>query len=334
MAVRGMSDEVMSALEFDPFSALDNGSGGQDQGQRPGGQSVSREASSQQPPARERTPTAGTPAPAQQDVKPAKVPVPGRDPSTGKFTAQPAQKPAPQPVPQRQPTQAAQPEPEAGNTVEELMNRLRESPAMLFSGASGQAAPDVGAPPPQQAPGGGAPGQQMQWGYDYSRPWAEQRVDLPPQLLDAIFHEDRNVAAQGMGVLINTMYNSIMNDVHTRVAEVLRNAPVMTSAVADMTSARQALKTKFYGKFAELSDPVGMQTVYTLASNIANVYQQMGQQVDPMSDDFIDYVGTQALQMLGRVRKQPEPRRQFQTGSATREANGAGNPFMESIGMA
>lgn len=334
MAIKGMSEDVVAAFEFDPFAAMNEGG----QGSKPSGQSPSGRSASSPPAQRGQQPAAGAPesgakpdsrTSTQQASRAATPGVPpSRDPTTGRWTS--GQQPA---APAgRQPTQAAPAPEEGGNSVEELMNRLRESPAM-FLAPSGPAAPEMGAPPPQQAPGGGAP-DQVRWGYDYSRPWGEQRVDLPPQLLEAIFHEDRNVAAQGMSVLVNTMYNSIMNDIHTRVAEVLRNTPVMTSAVADMTSARQALKTKFYGKFQDLADPVGMQTVYTLAMNVANLYNQMGQQVDPMSDDFIEYVGNQALQMLGRARTQPQPRRQFATGGATREVNGQGNPFMEAIGMA
>ena len=65
------------------------------------------------------------------------------------------------------------------------------------------------------------------------------------------------MAAQGMGVLINTMYNSIMNDVHTRVAEVLYHTPQMVSGTADLKVAQNQLKQKFYGKWPELNDPVG-----------------------------------------------------------------------------
>ena len=116
--------------------------------------------------------------------------------------------------------------------------------------------------------------------------------------------------------MINTMYNSIMNDVHTRVAEVLYHTPQMVSGTADLKVAQNQLKQKFYGKWPELNDPMGQTTVHTLALNIANMYQSMGQNVDPMSDDFVSYVGEQAMKMLGRTKPVQVPRRQFATGGA------------------
>jgi hypothetical protein len=171
-------------------------------------------------------------------------------------------------------------------------------------------------------------------GYDYSKPWAEQKVELPQQLVEAIFSEDRNIAATGMSVLVNTIYNGLMADMHTRVAEMMHLIPRMGSEQTELAVARNALKTKFYGRWPELGDPVGMQTVYSLATNIANVYQQTGQQFDPNSDEFIEYVGDQAMRVLGRASAQRQPRRSFQTGGGARESGNPDNPFMAAIGMA
>jgi hypothetical protein len=98
---------------------------------------------------------------------------------------------------------------------------------------------------------------------------------------------------------------------------------------------QRALRDKFYGRFKELQTQQGMQTVYSLAANVAQMYQNMGQPIDPMSDDFIEYVGNQAMRMLGITPRQRQaPRKQFQSGGGSRPANGSDNPFMEAIGMA
>ena len=225
-------------------------------------------------------------------------------------------------VPTAQPVRPDEPgEPQGQNSVHELMERVK------------QAGPVIPSTPVQQDPG---PRAQPNFPrYDYSQPWKEQRVNLPPELLDAIFHEDRGVAAQGMEVLVNTMYNAIANDIHTRIAAVVHQVPQVLENMTDMRVGQRALRDKFYTKFPELGTQQGMQTVYSIAQNVAGLYQNMGQQVDPMSDDFINYVGEQARQVLGVASAQKAPRRQFQTGGGTRDGGGSnGNPFMEAIGLA
>jgi hypothetical protein len=171
--------------------------------------------------------------------------------------------------------------------------------------------------------------------YDYSRPWPEQRVNLPGELLEAIFHEDRDIAAQGMGVLINTLYNSLASEVHTRIAAILHQVPQYLENHTGTAMGQAALRDKFYGQFPHLATQQGMSTVYTIAQNVAALYQNMGQQIDPMSDDFIRYVGSEAERVLGLNQQRPAPRRQFQTGGGTRDGGGqGGNPFMEAIGLA
>ena len=64
------------------------------------------------------------------------------------------------------------------------------------------------------------------------------------------------------------------------------------------------------------------------------MYQSMGQNVDPMSDDFVSYRRGQAMKMLGRTKPVQVPRRQFATGGAGRENGASDNPFMSAIGMA
>lgn len=315
MAIKGMSEDIVNALQFDPFEAINDG--GSDGGTPNDGQG---------------TPAARQPGTENQGGE---KPINLRG-ERGRFTKDatrvppvarvPASQPAqvPPQVPAQTSPQGAAPVPQDGqrvNEVAELMGRLKEVPAF--------AAPSQ---PAQQQPQQRGAGPRT--GYDYSKPWAEQQVNLPPQLLDAIFNEDRNVAATGMAVLVNTMYNSLMSDMHARVAEVLHAVPQLGEQQTEMAVARNQLKTKFYGRFPELGDQVGMQTVYSLATNIANMYQQTGQQFDPMSDDFIEYVGEQALRVLNRQGQQRSPRRQFSTGGATREGGGGANPFMESIGMA
>jgi hypothetical protein len=198
--------------------------------------------------------------------------------------------------------------------------------------ASGFAVPQSPVAPaaPQRGPAPNFPQ------YDYSRPWSEQRVNLPPELLEAIFHEDRAVAGQGMEVLVNTMYNALANDIHTRIAAVLHNVPQALENMTDLRVGQRALKDKFYGKFPELNNQEGQSTVYSIAQNISQLYANMGQSVDPMSDDFIQYVGEEARKVLGiNPQPKPMPRRQFQTGGGTRDGGGSGgNPFMEAIGLA
>lgn len=315
MAIKGIAQEVVSALDFDPFEALDNegGTGGKDTqpSAQPGGQRPRDESGR-----------------FTQEATTVKRATPAAPKATEVETGAKPVRPSGTTLPQQQQVEDDGSQ-EQQNSVAEMMQRLRDTPAAFLTPGSGQ---DAGSGPAAQPGVSQAP--TPGWAYDYSRPWNEQRINMPPQLLEAIFHEDRNVAAEGLSVLINTMYNSIMNDVHTRVAEVLYHAPQMTAQTADLKVAQNALKSKFYGSWPELNDPVGMQTVYTLSTNIANMYHSMGQNVDPMSDDFIGYVGEQAMKMLGRVRRQQaQPRRQFQSGGASRP-NGGGDPFMEAIGMA
>lgn len=321
MAIKGIAQEVVSALDFDPFEALDNsgGTGGQDsQQERQTGQT----GAGQRP--RDDSGRFTQEATTVKRATPAA-------PKAGEVEEQPLRSGRSLP---KQQQSTAPPQDDGGeqqNSVAEMMQRLRETPAAFLSGIPG-ASQEAGSGPAAQPGGSQAPS--PGWAYDYSRPWNEQRINMPPQLLEAIFHEDRGVAAEGLAVLVNTMYNSIMNDVHTRVAEVLYHAPQMTAQTADLKMAQNQLKQKFYGAWPELGDTVGMQTVHTLATNIANMYHSMGQNVDPMSDDFIGYVGEQAMKMLGRARRQgAQPRRQFQAGSSSRP-NGGGDPFMEAIGMA
>lgn len=345
MGIKGMSAEITDALNFDPFDALSNegagGTGPADSGTRGEAPLVQQRQDRQDRTAQPARQPPQVPGEPQRDPSGRFVPRSQQPPSAARASAAPAAPasraaPAsptpPAPAPGQQPAEPV-------NAVAELMSRLKDTPLAFQSAAPA----DAGVPGTYQAPVPGAPGRsqaapaqpQTRFSHDYSRPWNEQKVDLPPQLLDAIFNEDRGVAAQGMAVLVNSMYNSIMNDVHTRVAEVLRNAPHMTASVASVTTGQQALKAKMYGAFPELGDQQGMQTTYALATQVANMYSQMGQTIDPMSDDFINYVGEQAMKVLGRVRKaKEEPRRQFSTDGAGREQFGGNNPFMEAIGMA
>lgn len=327
MAIKGFSEEIVQAMEFDPFAELGSDGGsetraprtppapgaggtGQDQDQTAGG--------------RERDPvtgkflSGGTPMQRAAAANAAK----GRDVSPD--GAKPGQMREAFKVPNAptvRPDEPGDPS-QSQNSVHELMERVK------------QAGPVIPSAPIQQQDASPRPQPQFPR-YDYSQPWKEQRVNLPPELLDAIFHEDRGVAAQGMEVLVNTMYNAIANDIHTRIAAVLHNVPQALENMTDMRVGQRALRDKFYTKFPELGTQQGMQTVYAIAQNVAGLYQNMGQQVDPMSDDFINYVGEQARQVLGVASAQKAPRRQFQTGGGTRDGGGSnGNPFMEAIGLA
>jgi hypothetical protein len=112
--------------------------------------------------------------------------------------------------------------------------------------------------------------------------------------------------------------------------------PQALENMTDLRVGQRALKDKFYGKFPELNNQEGQSTVYSIAQNISQLYANMGQSVDPMSDDFIQYVGEEARKVLGiNPQPKPMPRRQFQTGGGTRDGGGSGgNPFMEAIGLA
>jgi len=298
MAIKGFSEDVVQAMEFDPFQALGGDDGGVTDGRAPR--------------ARDTGTGRYTKAPPSQAIPAA--PTVGRDVSpdgTGTQTRDTRVAPT---APVR-PVETAAPQ----NSVSELMERVQSVPL----------ASAVAATPPPQQPSAPQPRPR----YDYSQPYSEQQINLPTELLQAIFHEDANVAAQGMNVLVNTMYNSMMQDIHNRIATILYNAPAYLENHSEMKMAQRALKDKFYGKFKELNTPQGQATVYSLAQNVAALYQNMGQSVDPMSDDFIDYVGNEAMKMLGLSRV--APRRTFQTGGGTREGGGTGgNPFMEAIGLA
>lgn len=322
MSIKGMSEEVVSALEFDPFV-----------------ESKGTISSGERPP-----PPSPTPAARGGDSVPITGPA-GRDPASGRFT------PAGQPVQQGRtvpaaptvgrdvgpdgtgfqrreaqgvPTPATVRPDEGGtttNSVEELMNRVKEA---------GPIAQPVPQAPMQQTRQPNFPQ------YDYSKPWPEQNVNLPAELLDAIFHEDRDIAAQGMSVLVNTMYNALASEVHMRIAAILHQVPQYLDGYTSVSHGQQALRDKFYSAYPHLATQQGMSTVYTIAQNVAALYANMGQSVDPMSDDFIRYVGEQAERVLGvGAQPKPAPRRQFQTGGGTRDGGGiGGNPFMEAIGMA
>lgn len=324
MAIKGFSEDIVQALDFDPF-AESGTDGGTDT----------------------RAPRANLPPAPEGDQSLA----PGRDPASGKFVPggkQPAgtseaaranarnegRDVSPDGVKPGQPREAlrvptgpaarpGEPEGSPQNTVQELMERVKNS---------GFAVPQT----PVQQPSQGQPQRPNFPNYDYSKPWAEQKVNLPGELLDAIFHEDRAVAGQGMEVLVNTMYNALANEIHTRIAAVLHNVPQALENMTDLRVGQRALKDKFYGKFPELNTQEGQSTVYTIAQNISQLYTNMGQNVDPMSDDFIQYVGDEARKVLGIApQPRPAPRRQFQTGGGTRDGGGSGgNPFMEAIGLA
>jgi len=323
MAIKGFSEEIVQAMEFDPFAELGSDGGTEHRAPRtpptPGAGGTGQEVESGG--GRERDPITGKFLSGGTPMQRAKAQTQGRDVSPD--GAKPAQMREAPRVPTAPTVRPDEPVEQQGqNSVHELMERVK------------QAGPVMPTAPVQQQEAG--PRAQPQFPrYDYTKPWAEQRVNLPPELLDAIFHEDRGVAAQGMEVLVNTMYNAIANDIHTRIAAIVHQVPQVLENMTDMRVGQRALRDKFYTKFPELGTAQGMQTVYAIAQNVAGLYQNMGQQVDPMSDDFINYVGEQARQVLGVAPTAKAPRRQFQTGGGTRDGGGSnGNPFMEAIGLA
>jgi hypothetical protein len=328
MAIKGFSEEIVQAMEFDPFAELGSDGGSETRAPRtppsPGAGGTGQEPD-QSAGSRERDPVTGKFLSGGTPMQRAKQ---GREATQGRDVSPDGAKPGQMrdafkvpTAPTVRPDEPGDPS-QSQNSVHELMERVK------------QAGPVIPSTPVQQQDASPRPQPQFPR-YDYSKPWTEQRVNLPPELLDAIFHEDRGVAAQGMEVLVNTMYNAIANDIHTRIAAVLHNVPQALENMTDMRVGQRALRDKFYTKFPELGTQQGMQTVYAIAQNVAGLYQNMGQQVDPMSDDFINYVGEQARQVLGVAPQAKAPRRQFQTGGGTRDGGGSnGNPFMEAIGLA
>jgi hypothetical protein len=335
MAIKGFSEEIVQAMDFDPFAELGSDGGTENRAPRApvpgardgtsGGQQPAVPVPQKDPVTGRFLPTGGTPT---QRANAARNAQPGRDVSPDGArqgqTREAQRVPTAPPVRPDEPVDPQGGTPPAGNSVQELMERVK------------QAGPVMPTTPVQQEPGPGQRPQPQFPRYDYSKPWTDQKVQLPAELLDAIFHEDRSVAAQGMDVLVNTMYNSLANEIHTRIAAIVHQVPQVLENMTDMRMGQRQLRDKFYGQFPELANPQGMQTVYSIAQNVAALYQNMGQEVDPMSDDFVNYVGEQARQVLGIApAPQRQPRRQFQPGGGTRNGGGSnGNPFMEAIGLA
>ena len=319
---KGLSDEVVNAMRFDPFEALGNDDGGDAGGQSDDRQANDEGGSQERKPSRQ---NAQDPAPKANRRE--------RDASSDGEGDEAKPKPqvkgkTPKPAAPAGDDSSNPDEDDKPNSVAALMESLKNVPGFQPP-AGGFQQPQAPQPPQQQQDQ-----QQDRQGYDYSKPFQGRDIKLPPQLMDAIFNEDRNVAAQGLQVMVSTMYNSLQQEMHNRIAHVMQTLPPAIMQTSEVENGRKQLETKFYGKFPELNDVAGRATVLSIAQQVGNMYEKAGQRFDPLSDDFIDYVGSQAQQMLGRVRKKPAPRKQFQTGGGARSGMSDGSdPFMDAIGM-
>jgi hypothetical protein len=327
MAIKGISQEVSDALSFDPFEALGEASSG------------TRENSSQDNRSQQADDTG-------QDARPAGGTgdrAPQRDPETGKYTSRPARQPQEEAAPTNK-GPAAQPGPDENPVSQFLAQLQKQMPGV------GPVAPVPGALPiqVQQQQPAQPQRQQPQNGpdpFDYTQPFQPQDVTLPPDLIQAIFNENPQIAAQGLNTMVNVMYNGLRQEMYTRMVHAFATLPQMITGQVEGNSYKSRIQEKTYGRYPELNDQIGRQTVQACATQAVNAYRAIGQIPDMLSDDFIDYVASQAATILGRQTKFKRPtqqqqrpqerRKQFQTGGGERRgvSSSGGDPFMEALGM-
>lgn len=330
MANNILSDDAMSAMTFDPFEADGGNSGGFIE---PG----SHSQDSSQPPAPQQL-QAPAPVAGQSDQQPqarsgSSLPLDG---------GQPAQAPAPAP----QAPAAGQP---PANSVAAFMDSVRATGAPPV-GMVPQYPAQGYAPQPQQPaqapqqPQGQQPQAPRQ--IDYSQPYQQAPVQVPEAYMAAIFGEDPQRAAQAMNSLVGTLYNAIMQDVHGQMGmlhQQVQQAPQTAQQQFEVRQSQQKLHDTFYGRHPDLDNSVAKSYVTSIAQTIAHTYAQRGIPLDVNSHEFIDYTAEQARRAMNMAPRNPgqpqqapapqaQPRRQYQTGGATR-AGGPSNPFADAIGL-
>lgn len=311
-----ISDEVRDALTFDPFAELANDGGQQQDNNQQQNNNGGQQDQTQQP--------QGNQVPQSNQNSQQQRQAPQQVPQSNQNGGQP-------PVDQK-----------TLNTVEQFMRGIQQ-PGQQPQPHQMPPQQQFQQPVPQQQYQPPAPQQQTPQGqgrtFDYSRPPATSPVEIPPAILQQVFNENPQVAAQGLNTLVSTLWNSMLQEIHAHGANLSQQMQQMPQrAVQDfqVVSAQQQLREKFYSAHSDLSDPIGQNAVGSIANMVGQQYARMGQHFDPTSKDFIDYVATQARLMLGRQapqqQQQQAPRRQFQTSGPARAGTGGGGPFAEAIG--
>lgn len=135
---------------------------------------------------------------------------------------------------------------------------------------------------------------------------------IPPQLMQALEHEDPGVRQQGMAALIGGAMNRIYEDLtkefseklKLELAEVRKQVPQDIQAQQELERKREELRTDFYGSFPEFgTTPKLRMLVGQVAINLA---QSMGQNYKGYNAEFKSLLEKELRELTGIQPKTPE----------------------------
>lgn len=154
-----------------------------------------------------------------------------------------------------------------------------------------QLAAQTASPSPQAgtpaAPASGQPGAEPPVSYD---------LTIPPQLADALFNEDRNIAQQGMSHLINSLGKHIHERLQTQFRQELAQrdqAAQQQQTQQTQAAAAEQMQKDYYGAFPAHNNAAVKQIVAMAAGEMASQYPNL-----PWDARYIAALGARVNQHL------------------------------------